>query len=76
MFGIFSPILSGSHYYTFSCTGLKRVKNKTFASREEAKQYMYEICGKNGLQVKDIWEDHHEVTYLCTDGVRFFIHRA
>lgn len=71
MFGIFSPIFSGSHYYTFSCTGLKRVKNKTFA-----KQYMYEICGKNGLQIKEIWEDHHEITYSCTDGVKFFIHRA
>ena len=63
------------HYYTFTATGIK-VREKTFASRYLANQHMYKLMDKYGLHIENVWDDNHDKTYLCNNGVRFYIHRA
>lgn len=62
------------HYYTLAATGLK-IKQYVFSTRENAKDKMYEIMGKNDLHVVETWDDKHYKTYICNKGVRFYINR-
>ena len=64
------------HYYTFACTGLKGVASRDFSSRQSANEYMYKQCEKHGLKVKDVWKDHHDVTFVCNNNVKFYIQRV
>lgn len=66
---------SQNHYYTFAATGIK-VREKTFASRWQANDHMYKLMEKFGLKIEKVWDDKHYKTYLCNDGVRFYIHRV
>lgn len=72
---LFLPTMN-EHIYTFACQGLKKVRNKTFLTRQEANSYMYRMCNKYGVDIKEVWNDHHDVTFVGTNGVKFFIHRA
>lgn len=63
------------HYYTLAATGLK-MKSYTFSSRENATNKMYEIMGKKDLHVVETWDDKHYKTYICNNGVRFYINRV
>ena len=63
------------HYYTFACTGLK-LPTKEFSSRQLANEYMHKVCGKYGLQIKKVYDDKHDKTYICSDNVRFYIQRV
>lgn len=68
------------HSYTFSVQGLgrkdRRYSGKVFASREAANEFMYKLCGKNNCRIDEVWNDHHDKTYICHDrNVRFFIQR-
>ena len=63
--------------YTFAATGAsKRIRSKTFFSRQAATQHMYDVCGKLGTAIKEIYNDKHSKTYICEDGTRFFINRV
>ena len=68
------PTMS-EHAYTFACQGLSKVKSKLFVSRQDANNYMYKICSKYGVTIKEVWHDHHDITFVGTNGVKFFIHR-
>jgi len=63
------------HIYTFACTGLK-VGEREFSTRQLAKEYMYKQCKKNGLFIQEVWTDGHDVTYVCNNNVKFYIHRV
>ena len=63
------------HYYTLACTGMK-MHCKEFSSRESAKEYLYNLCEKKGLIIQEKWKDNHDVTYICNNGVRFYIQRV
>ena len=65
------------HRYTFAVTGLKRCRryDKTFATRDEANLYMYKVINKLNLRINECYDDKHNKTYLCTNGVRFYINR-
>ena len=63
------------HYYTLACTGMK-MSCKEFTSRESAKDYMYMLLEKKGLHIIEKWKDHHDVTYICNNNVRFYIQRV
>lgn len=67
--------LFGRNQYTFACVGLN-VKEKDFPSRHEANQYMFNLIGKHGLRVEKVYDDKHHKTYVCNNGIRFFIQRA
>ena len=62
------------HRYTLAATGLK-IKDYEFTSRQVAESVMHELMNKNGLHIEDIWDDHHFKTYICNNGVRFYINR-
>lgn len=63
------------HQYTLATLGLKRKYDGVYDSRQEANERMYEIVGKLGIKIVDVWDDHHDKTYICNNGARFFIHR-
>ena len=65
----------GEHQYTLAATGLK-MNSYTFDSREKARRVMYEIMDKNNLHVVNKYDDHHFKTYICNNGVRFYINRV
>ena len=62
------------HAYTLAATGIK-FKGGEFSSRESAKREMYAFIDKKGLQVINKYDDHHFKTYICTNGVKFYINR-
>ena len=64
-----------SHQYTLASTGLKREVDKIYYSRGEATNKMYNLCSKYGLHIVKIYDDKHDKTYICNNGVRFYIHR-
>lgn len=66
--------MSGKHTYCLAATGL-RMRTQNFNSRESAKEKMYAVMSKNGLQLLEVYDDKHFKTYVCTDGVRFYINR-
>lgn len=63
------------HQYTLASTGLGKDLDKVYGSREAATQKMYKVCKKYGLHIKEIYDDKHDKTYICNQGVRFYIHR-
>lgn len=67
--------LNNCHQYTLASTGLGKNIDKIFFSREEAKRKMYRLCAKHQLQIVEVYDDKHQKTYICNNGVRFYIHR-
>lgn len=67
--------LLGRRFYTFACEGLK-VKERDFASRQEANKYMYNLMSKYSLKLKEVYNDKHHKTYICDNGIKFYIQRA
>lgn len=66
--------LYARHIYTLAATGIK-MKSKTFSSRQSATEQMYDFIDKHNLQVVEIYNDKHYKTYICNDGIRFYINR-
>lgn len=71
MFGI----QNWQHMYSLAATGLK-LKSKYYVSRELAKQEMYKVMAKHHLVINKVYDDKHYKTYICNDGVRFYINRT
>jgi len=63
------------HCYEVCVDGLKSKINKTFCSRQTANEYMYDVCGKYGLHIVEVYDDKHFKTYKCSNGVKFYINR-
>lgn len=64
------------HVYSLASVGLKRDVHKMFLRRADANEAMYKIIAKNNLSIEKIWNDNHDKTYNCSNGVKFFIQRA
>lgn len=62
------------HRYSLAATGIK-IGDYEFSSRAAAEHKMHDIMNKKGLRVEEVWDDHHFKTYLCNNGVRFYINR-
>ncbi len=62
--------------YTFVMTGanLKEV-DKMFASRAQANEEMYRLIREHDLKVVKVYDDKHDKTYICSNGVEFHINR-
>lgn len=67
--------MSGGHLYSVTAYGVK-FRNATFGSRNEAKIYLGEYLDRKDIQVKEKWRDGHCTTYVCDNGIKFFISRA
>ena len=64
-----------THQYTLASTGLGREVDKVYLSRDAATQKMYKLCAKYNLKIQEVYDDKHDKTYICNNGVRFYIHR-
>lgn len=71
---MFVNFLTKNHTYSFAATGIK-VKSKTFSTREDANQLMYKVMAKHHLTLQEVFNDHHDKTYVCDKGVCFYIQR-
>lgn len=69
-----SPFNYSEHSYSLAATGIK-LKEMTFNSRQEANSKMYNLCEKYGLKIVKTYDDKHDKTYICDNGVRFYIQR-
>ena len=65
---------NSNHNYSLAVTGLK-VKSKVFSTREDANQMMYKIMAEYHLTLQKVFDDNHDKTYVCDNGVRFYIQR-
>lgn len=68
--------LNNGHVYSFASVGFKKNYDKVFCSRQAANEYMYKICEKKGLRIKKVWDDKHDKTYICDNGITFYIQRV
>ena len=68
------PLMLSEHQYTLAATGMK-MKSRVYPSRESANRDMYEIIDKNHLHVVKQYNDKHFRTYICDNGVRFYVNR-
>lgn len=64
----------GEHRYSLASTGLK-IKSEEFSSRYAAEHAMHLLMKKYGLHIENMYDDNHYKTYLCNNGVRFYINR-
>lgn len=73
---MFELLMAGvpHHTYTLAATGIK-FRNKIYSTRDEATMAMYKIMCHKGYQLKEVYDDKHYKTYICTDGIRFYINR-
>lgn len=62
------------HWYSLAATGIK-FKDKEFISRQAAEEAMYKFIDKNHLKINKIYDDKHFKTYICENGIRFYINR-
>lgn len=67
---------TNKYLYTLASTGLDTNKVLTFITRNEAMDYMYKLCRRYDLVIEEIWNDNHDRTYNCNDGVSFYIQRC
>lgn len=73
MFNYFMGLM-GEHTYTLAATGTK-FHSQRFSSRQAAQNYMYDYCNKHHIVIDHIYDDKHYKTYICRDGIRFYINR-
>lgn len=66
---VFAP-----HRYTLAATGIPFTA-MTFCSRNAAEEYMYRYMDKHWLKADEVYDDKHDKTYVCANGVRFYITR-
>ena len=67
---------TNEHTYSLAVIGLSKNYDRLFSSRQAANDYMYSICQKKGIQIKTVWDDHHDKTYICDNGITYYIQRA
>lgn len=64
-----------THNYTLVAEGKKKF-DKTFLTRSEATKKMYELVNALNLKIEKVYEDRHDITYICNDNItRFHINR-
>lgn len=64
------------HNYSFAVIGLGKQRSRVFPTREAANEHMRNLCAKHGLVVEEVWNDNHDKTYICSNGVTFYIQRT
>lgn len=62
------------HIYSLAATGL-HTKSRDFTSRLDAEHAMHKLMHKYGLHIVDMYDDKHFKTYICNEGIRFYINR-
>ena len=77
MFNYFTfETLQSLNGHRYSVAGINcNIKDCQFSSRQAAKNYMYEYIDRKGIRVREKWHDGHCVTYVCDNGIKFFINR-
>ena len=71
---MFGYVNQGEHRYSLAATGVK-FKDQEFTSRQVAEKAMYKFIDKHYLKVNQIYNDKHDKTYICDNGIRFYISR-
>ena len=72
---MFTFVNNNGHLYTLASTD-KKVRERVYFSRQEAKNDMYDYIDRKGLRVVKKYDDKHFKTYICDDGTMFYINRV
>lgn len=62
-------------FYHCSAYGVK-YRQKSYNTEEKAKYKVYKAINKKGLTLKEIYKDEKTTTFVCGNGVRFFIQKT
>lgn len=62
------------HIYIFAVEGMKK-HSMEFGTRQSARRYMYHLMKKYNLHTVEKIEEKHIETFICNDGVSFYISR-
>jgi hypothetical protein len=68
------PFYFSEHLYTLGATGIK-FNGGVFATRQAARSSMYKYIDKHHLHIVEKYDDNHFKTYVCDNGVKFYINR-
>jgi len=66
---------NNGHLYTLASTD-RKVKERLYSTRQEAREDMYKYMNKKGLHVVEKYDDKHAKTYICNNGTYFYINRV
>jgi len=69
------PYSNSKHLYSVASTGIK-TRSKTFTTRRLAEEYMYKQMNAHHLYEIEKWNDGHYQTFVCNDGVKFYVNRV
>lgn len=71
---MFGYLNCSEHRYSLAATGIK-FRDQEFTSRQVATEAMYKFIDKHYLRVIKIYDDKHTKTYICDNGISFYISR-
>lgn len=66
---------TSNHLYTLAATGIK-LRSREFSHRRDAEDVMYKVIGKKNLRIIERYDDKHYKTYVCENGIKFYINRV
>lgn len=66
---------TSNHLYTLAATGIK-LRAREFNHRRDAENAMYKVIGKKNLRIIERYDDKHFKTYVCENGIKFYINRV
>ena len=68
------PFYFSKHLYTLGASGIK-FKGGVFTTRQAATAKMYDYIDKHHYHIVEQYDDNHYKTYICDNGVRFYVNR-
>ena len=71
---MFDYLYWGKHTSTLAATGIK-FKGREYSSRQLAEHDMYNYINKHGYIIQEVYDDKHYKTYVCQNGIKFYINR-
>ena len=69
-------LLYAKHAYVLEGVGVHdKSFEKTYFNRDSAEKEMYRLMDKYATKAVEVFEDNHDKTYVCDNGMTFYISR-
>lgn len=69
-------LLYAKHAYVLDGVGIQdKAFKKTYFTRDNAEKEMYRLMNKYSTKAVKVYEDNHDKTYVCANGMTFYISR-
>ena len=70
-------LLNAKHAYVLDGDGVQEEKcfEKIYFNRHTAEKDMYRLMNKYSTHTVKMYDDKHDKTYICDNGIKFYITR-